>query len=457
MPTIAQHGAMEPSLSQGQSGVNNFNHDQCYRDELHAKSKAGRQWCREHGPASRSDRAYPRSATPGTVERDQTSDTESRDVDADAADQRSRRAQAADPYRPDRIRLLLIAEAPPAAPDRYFYFRDVDTHDSLFRHVARSLLPIEPTRENKPELLAQLRERGVFLIDLKPDPVDGTPLSSYVPQLLRRVQELNPDHIVLIKATVYDAAYLTLNAAGLSVSSVRIPFPGSGQQKAFTQAFATALHEDDARGITALSPTVPRAQRFAFDLTDWFETNAAQVAEDFDRYFSSFTGRWFEHFGAVGDPNRFEASDLIAVEALSVQVPPEAAAKLLVTEPDQFNALLRRIPRSLNMWDTPRDDLQNGPGAVLHTMLRTLSGVDWVIAGKLLAAKRPRLIPILDNKVRDLLQPPPARFWISMWDELSDASRRATITDICADAPADVSLLRRVDVALWMAATRHRR
>jgi hypothetical protein len=90
-------------------------------------------------------------------------------------------------------------------------------------------------------------------------------------------------------------------------------------------------------------------------------------------------------------------------------------------------------------------------------MLRTLPGVDWVIAGKLLAAKRPRLIPILDNKVRDLLQPPPTQFWISMWDELSDDSRRASIADSCANAPVDVSLLRRIDVALWMAATQHRR
>lgn len=446
---------MESSLGQGQSGENNFDHDQCYRDDLHAKSKAGRQWCREHGPASRSGRTYSLGATPGAPEKDLTMDTESRGVELDAADHRGLRAQAAERYRPDRIKLLLIAEAPPAAHDRYFYFHDVDAHDSLFRHVTRSLLPIEPTRENKAELLTQLRDRGVFLIDLKPDPVDDTPLNSYVPELLRRVRELNPDRIVLIKATVHDAAYAALTAAGLPVSSVRVPFPGSGQQKAFERAFGAAISEDAARGNTTALPTASSEPRFAFDLTEWFQTNAAQIAEDFDRYFSSFTGRWFEHFGAVGDPHRFEASDLIAIEALSVQVPPEAAATLLVTEPDRFNTLLRHIPRSVDMWDIPRDDLQNGPGAELHTMLRSLPGVDWVIAGKLLAAKRPRLIPILDNKVRDLIQPPLTRFWISMWDELSDDSHRASITEICANAPADVSLLRRIDVALWMAATQH--
>jgi hypothetical protein len=42
-----------------------------------------------------------------------------------------------------------------------------------------------------------------------------------------------------------------------------------------------------------------------------------------------------------------------------------------------------------------------------------------------------------------------------MWDELSDEARRVTVAQVCADAPADVSLLRRVDVALWMAAAQH--
>jgi hypothetical protein len=91
----------------------------------------------------------------------------------------------------------------------------------------------------------------------------------------------------------------------------------------------------------------------------------------------------------------------------------------------------------------------------LHAELRTLPGIDWVVAGKLLSAKRPRLLPILDNKVRDLLQPPKGRFWVSMWDELSDSSRRVAIAEICRYAPPAVSLLRRIDVALWMAATQH--
>lgn len=212
----------------------NFDHGPCYRDGLHPPTKAGRQRCRTSGPASRvrtgTNPPTP-AAPPPAAPRDEA-----------AAEVRQRRAAAAERYRPDKVRLLLVAQAPPAADDRYFYFPGVSTQDSLFRSVARAVLPnTEPTRDNKVSLLAELRERGVFLIDLKPDPVDGSPLSPHVPALLARVAELAPERIVLIKADVYDTAYPALAAAGLPVSKVRIPFPSSGRQKEFAVAFGRAL------------------------------------------------------------------------------------------------------------------------------------------------------------------------------------------------------------------------
>jgi hypothetical protein len=49
-----------------------------------------------------------------------------------ADEARARRAEAAARYRPKAVRLLLVAEAPPSALDRYFYFEDVPEQDSLF-------------------------------------------------------------------------------------------------------------------------------------------------------------------------------------------------------------------------------------------------------------------------------------------------------------------------------------
>jgi hypothetical protein len=136
---------------------------------------------------------------------------------------------------------LLVAEAPPSELDRYFYFVDVTEQDSLFRYVCRVALGREPTRSGKAELLARLREQGIFLIDLSPDPLGGHDLSTFVPDLVRRCKKLDPRAIILIKATVFDVAYSALEQAGLPVVSERVPFPGSGQQARFVEAFERAL------------------------------------------------------------------------------------------------------------------------------------------------------------------------------------------------------------------------
>lgn len=161
----------------------------------------------------------------------------------EAAAARRRRARAAAKYKPDSVELLLIAEAPPAALDRYFYFKDVTRQDSLFRYVARSLLGVEPTRQDKREQLAALRDLGVFLIDVSADPLGTAPLADSIADLVKRAMALAPAKVILIKATVYDHAFAALRDAGLPVIDERVPFPGSGQQKNFEAAFARALKQ----------------------------------------------------------------------------------------------------------------------------------------------------------------------------------------------------------------------
>ncbi|MDP3984631.1 MAG: hypothetical protein Q8Q52_06495 [Acidimicrobiia bacterium] len=127
--------------------------------------------------------------------------------------------------------------------DRYFYFEDVAVQDFLFRYVARSILGEQPSRANKPELLGRLRDTGVFLIDLKEDPHDDRSLATHVPDLVSQAIRLEPSSVILIKATVYDAAFRALRQHGLPVVDERVPFPGSGQQKRYEQAMARALKE----------------------------------------------------------------------------------------------------------------------------------------------------------------------------------------------------------------------
>ena len=122
--------------------------------------------------------------------------------DGDRRRVRELRDAAARKYLPERVDLLLVAEAPPAADDRYFYFEHVHSHDWLFLGVAEVLLGDKPGRATKASTLAELKNRGTFLIDLKLDPADSSDLAMHVPDLVARCAALRPRRIVLIKAPI---------------------------------------------------------------------------------------------------------------------------------------------------------------------------------------------------------------------------------------------------------------
>lgn len=91
-----------------------------------------------------------------------------------------------------------------------------------------------------------------------------------------------------------------------------------------------------------------------------------------------------------------------------------------------------KYPRGVDLWEVDRSVVGSSSAAhKLHAALDGLRDVGWVTAGKLMAAKRPRLIPILDKEVKTVLKPPKEHFWVTMHDELSDDSRRQKIADVC--------------------------
>ncbi len=157
------------------------------------------------------------------------------------------RLKAAKKYRPETVRLLLVAEAPPCTLDRYFYFEDVQTQDSLFRYVWEGLTGEKAgDRDRKPAQLAALRDAGVFLIDLHEENISKPSLkvlSGCVPGLIERCETLSPEHVILIKSSVYDTSFEPLRDAGLPVVDERLPFPGSGQQRKFLDGFTRAVEE----------------------------------------------------------------------------------------------------------------------------------------------------------------------------------------------------------------------
>jgi hypothetical protein len=193
---------------------------------------------------------------------------------------RRRRELYASRYRPYVVDLLIVAQAPPAELDRYFYYRDVRRQDSLFREVARSVLKVEPTRDNKRELLDALRDRGVFLIDVSLEPIPkGTPLGPMIPGLIRRVRRLGPRRIILVKADVYSAAFSPLRDSGLPVVDADIPFPGYGRQIEFRDAFGRALGKSRRLVARRRSPA-RRDQLLDAGAPSWLDRFIDDDAED---------------------------------------------------------------------------------------------------------------------------------------------------------------------------------
>ncbi|MDX3282386.1 DUF6308 family protein [Streptomyces scabiei] len=125
---------------------------------------------------------------------------------------------------------------------------------------------------------------------------------------------------------------------------------------------------------------------------------------------ASFTGRRFEHLAGGGDrpeaANAVTADDLIAVQTLSVTIPAEAALDLLEGRLGaQLSDLLYEIPNRVDMAEADAADLAPGsPTDAAWRLLTDQPGIGWVTAGKLLARKRPRFLPVYDP-----LRPWPAR------------------------------------------------
>jgi hypothetical protein len=161
------------------------------------------------------------------------------------------RAEASERHRPEKIRFLLVAETPPKELERYFYFDEVKEHDHLFRNVLPHFLDEKPVKSGKDTQLRKLRELGVYLVDLKPDPCEPGEPADYADDFGARVEALAPENVILIKVNVWEAVAVKLEKAGIKVIDERLPFPSSGQQGNFRLGFRNALKK---AGWTSLAP-----------------------------------------------------------------------------------------------------------------------------------------------------------------------------------------------------------
>jgi hypothetical protein len=168
-----------------------------------------------------------------------------------------RRQAAARAHQPKKIKLLLLGESPPEGSS-WFYLPGA--MDPMFEQVCTVLFEAEPAGEKEP-YWKELKRRGVFYAELKPDaPRQDEKLADYVAPLTINLGILSPEHIVLVGAEVYAAAYRPLEKAGLPVVEARVPGPEEGTE--FRQKLRQALVRADLEKLIRPRPQ-PRAPKQA--------------------------------------------------------------------------------------------------------------------------------------------------------------------------------------------------
>ena len=156
--------------------------------------------------------------------------------------------RARNKYKPSIIKTIIIAEAPPNAFERFFYYEDVKDKDYLFLNIIEILYPDWKTKYMNSKrsstikecILKKFQADGYYLLDLYETFVDLKErkdietLHKLSNKLSQLIDEKVP--VILIKANVYDTAFKTLKVK-FNVINERLPFPSSGQQSNIKRAF----------------------------------------------------------------------------------------------------------------------------------------------------------------------------------------------------------------------------
>ena len=183
------------------------------------------------------------------------------------------------------------------------------------------------------------------------------------------------------------------------------------------------------------------------------------------------TGARFDAWAGGGDApdivNTITADDMLAASFLSVPFEPAAVIGLLAERQFDITARLTQIPADLDLADVTHNNFkallgEESSAWELWKILRGKGDGGWGIgptrASKLMARKRPRLIPIWDSVVGAEAKLKSSMTQWTDWHEMLTqgsgalASRLDIIQDQ-ANLPFRLSQLRVMDVVLWMHGT----
>ena len=130
-------------------------------------------------------------------------------------------------YRPERVRILFVGEAPPAS-GRFFYQAD----SGLYRAIRDTFLAAFP-HLRKGNFLDSFRALGCYLVDLCGRPVDRMNMRSRrrvclagEVQLARTISQFRPEIIVVVVRSIGTNVQRAERHATWSGAHVELPYPG---------------------------------------------------------------------------------------------------------------------------------------------------------------------------------------------------------------------------------------
>ncbi len=171
-----------------------------------------------------------------------------------------------------------------------------------------------------------------------------------------------------------------------------------------------------------------------------------------------YTGARFEAIAALNaNPNTIGPADLVAVAMLSVKVKPQPTIRLLGPDGPIISELLCQLPADVDIVDADPTMLDSGSpaGELWRVLRRGGDGLGPTTTSKLLAAKRPRLLPIWDSFVQRATGLDTIDYWWKFQQVLSAEDRLIWnwldgLRSYAANLPSTLSPLRVLDVLLWM-------
>jgi hypothetical protein len=159
------------------------------------------------------------------------------------------------------ISVLWIAESPPSGGG-YFYYEEAGRANHLFRETMKALgwWPVNQRMSagaDKRPYLERFQKEGHFVIDLSYTPVDKmrererkAVLIRNIPRILRELEDLDPQMILIINATLFPLLFSRINETKFGkrlLNTQPIPFPSHGGQRRFREETSRLLNRYDRR------------------------------------------------------------------------------------------------------------------------------------------------------------------------------------------------------------------